>query len=161
MILIPSDALRDIPGEHTGIFCLNCFEEVRRHSEGGGNLLACGCYGRFFEPGNDRYKELTQSRWQAYLDASGDWQLNEEIASAPLVNPSPLGAWCPACERDRQVAATGIWLASGGKKLVAKYGVCKACTRRGEAADNKTRKEILARCEAALLRRYPNLKEKL
>jgi hypothetical protein len=132
MILVPSDALRAYPGEPTGVFCFHCFEEVQRHEMDGGNLLSCGCYGRFFESGNDRYKLVTQENWQAYLDASTDWRLNEEIASTPIINESPLGARCPSCERDRQIAATGIWMSSDGKRLVAKYGVCKACSRRAQ-----------------------------
>jgi hypothetical protein len=159
MNLVPIDALRALPGDPTGVLCAYCFEEVYRHEKNGGNLLSCGCYGRFYEPGNDRHKEIAQERWKSFIDASADWRLNAEIASAPIVNPSPLGAWCPVCERDRQIASTGIWLSR--KKLVAKYGTCKACSRRYKNASDQAREEIHKRCEVSLLRRYPFLQERL
>jgi hypothetical protein len=85
------------PSTVTGVLCSNCFQSIERITLDDGIVgLLCGCYGRLFESGNERYKRLTTKLWHEFIDDSRKkdsighafiGEISEGALNRPLVNP--------------------------------------------------------------------------
>jgi hypothetical protein len=151
----------------------NCFQSIEQITLDDGIVgLLCGCYGRLFASGNERYKRLTTKLWHEFIDNSREKdpighafieEISEGALNRPLVNPSAApnyDRWCPLCQRNRKIGIISLWL-SPKEKFVATYGVCRACARRYTASSKEQQDAIIQLCEDRLLEQYPFLAQAL
>jgi hypothetical protein len=170
-MIIRQDKLLSYSHKATDTLCPYCFSPVNRISLPNEYLLLlCECYGRLFEPGNDRYTHLSQALWGEFIERSRKVNPHEHLfaqelsngdINRPIVNPStaPNHCWCPSCQQNRRIGGKSLWLSNQGK-YVATYGVCRPCIDQLSTSEQEEQ-ATTQRCENNLLARYPFLQNRL
>jgi hypothetical protein len=163
--------LASSPISKTGMLCPECFSEISTAEVQGKFLIFfCDCYSRIFEPDSPRAASLTAQAWHQFIRASQGYKiasaLNEQdcdISAAPIVNVSAAPnyeVWCPACARDRKIAAKGVWVSEQGH-LVCVYGVCSGCMQRVSNLSPEEQEREIDLVTARLGERYPFLRKEI
>jgi hypothetical protein len=110
---------------------------------------------------------LTAEQWQDFVKQSPGYKIVsainddriDDLAEVEIVHPSPLSnydCWCPACARNRKIAAKGFWIWPRGL-LVCTYGVCRDCMERVSSLSSEDQTREIDLVISRLSHRYPFL----